>query len=193
MPPNNLKKFNTSLISRLGWGLLTEIKEIDNKTKLKIIKSYNKNKNNKIPDDIINFLVKSNNDIKIILKNIIRIETYLSLNKGKINLSIVKTLIKDRYDTNIGIKEIQSVIAGYFNISVPDLISDKKKSIYSYPRHVAMYMSRKLTDFSFKEIGYHFGDRDHSSIIYAINKIGKKIKNNTGIKTDINNITNLLT
>lgn len=191
--PNNLKKINNNLISRLGWGLLTEIREINYKTKSKIINNNIKNHKNKLPDDIINFLIKSNNDIKIILKNIIRIETYLSLNKGKINLSIVKTLIKDRYDADIGIKEIQSVIAGYFNISVPDLISDKKNTLYSYPRQVAMYMSRKLTDLSFKEIGYCFGDRDHSTIIYAVNKIKKIIKDNTGIKTDISNITNLLT
>ena len=191
--PGNLKKFLPNLISRLGWGLLTEIDEVDYKTKLNIVNNKIKNKSNKIPEDIINFLIKSNNDIKIILKNIIRIETYMSLNKGKINLSIVRSLIKDRYDTDIGIKEIQSVIAGYFNISVQDLISDKKKTVYSYPRHVAMYISRKLTDLSFKEIGYLFGDRDHSTIIYAINKIKKSIKENSGIKTDVNNITNLLT
>jgi len=192
-PPNNIKKLAPHLISRLGWGLLAEIDKTDHKTKLKIINNKVKSKNNKIPQDIINFLVKSNNDIKIILKNIIRIETYISLNKGDLNLSIVKSLIKDRYDVDIGIKEIQSLIAGYFNISVSDILSDKKKVIYSYPRHVAMYMSRKLTTLSFKEIGYLFGDRDHSTIIYAINKIEKKIKEDIGIKTDINNIINILT
>jgi chromosomal replication initiator protein len=192
-PPADFTKFNAHLKSRLGSGLLAEIKEIDVKTRSKIIKSIIKNRNLPIPDDIFNFLIKSNNDIKNILKNIVRIETYCSLNKGKLNLSLVKSIIKDRYDINIGMEEIQSVIAGYFNISTSDILSDKKRSIYSYPRHLAMYMARNLTDLSFKEIGYLFGDRDHSSVIYAIKKIEVSIKKDKEVSRDINNIKNLLT
>ncbi|MGD9157431.1 MAG: chromosomal replication initiator protein DnaA [Desulfobacteraceae bacterium] len=191
-PPDNFNKFNSHLISRLGSGLLTEISEIDLKTKTKIIKNNIKNKKLQIPDDITNFLIKSNNNIKTILKNIIRIETYLSLNKGKLNLSLVKSIIKDRYNINIGLEDIQSIIAGYFNISISDILSKKKKSIYSYPRHLAMYMARNFTDLSFKEIGYFFGDRDHSTVIYSINRIKKSIKKNKEVSRDINNIKNLL-
>lgn len=192
-PPADFTKFNAQLKSRLGSGLLAEIKEIDIKTRSKIIKAIIKNRNLPIPDDIFNFLIKSSDDIKNILKNIVRIETYYSLNKGKLNLSLVKTIIKERYDINIGLEEIQSVIAGYFNISTTDILSDKKKSIYSYPRHLSMYMARNLTDLSFKEIGYLFGDRDHSSVIYATKKIEQSIKKNKEVSKDINNIKNLLT
>ena len=191
--PVNFIKFNNHLKSRLSSGLLAEIDEIDNKTKLKIIKSTIKNKKLQIQDDIVNFLLKTNNDIKTVFKNIIRIETYLSLNKGNLNLSLVKSIIKDRYEINIGIEDIQSVIAGYFNISTSDLISKKKKSNFSYPRHLAMYMGRNLTDLSFKEIGNLFSDRDHSTVIYAINRIEKSIKQDEEVRKDINNIKNLLT
>ena len=191
--PGNFNNFSSQLKSRLGSGLLTEINEIDIKTKIKIIKNNIKIKKLNIPDDIINFLIKSNNNIKNILKNIIRIEAYLSLNKGLLNLSLVKSIIKDRYDLNIGPEDIQSVIAGYFNISTSDILSKKKKLIYSYPRHIAMYMARNYTDLSFKEIGYLFGDRDHSTVIYAINKIEKSIKENKEVSRDIDNIKNLLT
>ncbi len=192
-PPANFNKFNTNLKSRLGSGLLAELKEIDVKTKIKILKSIIKNKKILIQDDIFNFLIKSNDNIKNIIKNIIRIETYLSLNKGKVSLSLVKSIIKDKYDVNISLEDIKSVIAGYFNISSSDILSDKKRSVYSYPRHLAMYIARNLTDLSFKEIGYSFGDRDHSTVIYAIKKIEKSIKEGNEVSRDINNIKNLLT
>ena len=192
-PPGNFNKFNSHLKSRLGSGLLTEISDIDIKTKINIIKNNIKIKKLQIPDDIINFLIKSNNNIKTILKNIVRIETYLSLNKAKLNLSLIKSIIKDRYDINIDLEDIKSVIAGYFNISISDIISKKKKSTYSYPRHLAMYMARNFTDLSYKEIGYIFGDRDHSTVIYAIKKIEELTKENKKLNSDINNIKNLLT
>jgi len=189
--PNRLKDINTQLRSRLGGGLLAEIKEFDYKSKYNIIKTKIKENKINIPNDIISLLVKSNNNIKIILKNIIRIETYLSLNKN-INISLIKSLIKEREDNKIEVKDIQSIIAKYFNISIPDIISDKKKKVYSYPRHLAMYLSRKYTDLSFQEIGFLFGDRDHTTVIYALKKIERMRNIDKDIKNDINNIENLL-
>jgi chromosomal replication initiator protein len=192
-PPGSLKNINSQLKSRLGWGLITEIREVDYKIKNKIIKNKLKNINIDISNDIISLLLKSNKDIKTLLKNIVRLETYISLNNKNINLSLFKSLIKDRGNTRIEVKEIQSITSKYFNIQINDLVSDKKKSIYSYPRHIAIYLSRKYTDLSFKEIGYLFGNRDHSTIIYAIRKIEKLKSRKKNIKNDINNIVNLLT
>ena len=90
-------------------------------------------------------------------------------------------------------KEIQAITSSYFNISILDIISDKKKRLYSYPRHIAMYLSRKHTDLSFQEIGYLFGDKDHSTVVYAIKKIEKLLSEDKKILLDLNNIDNLLT
>jgi chromosomal replication initiator protein len=192
-PPNKLTGFNDQLTSRLGWGLITEIKSIDYKNKFNIIKYILKEKNLNIPNDIIFYLIKSTNNIKLLLKNIIRIETYLSLNNGDINISLVKSLIKDDSAIDLNIKDIQSLTSGYFNISISDLISNKKVSRYSYPRHLAMYLSKKYTGMSYKDIGHQFGNRDHSTIIYAIKKIDGLKNKKKSITTDLHNIENLLT
>jgi chromosomal replication initiator protein len=189
-PPNKLSNLNTQLSSRLGWGLLTEIQDIDQKNKYNIIKNKLKEKNLGIPNDIIFYLTKATNNIKTLLKNLIRIETYISLNSGDINISLVKSIIKDENYLDINTKDIQVLISGYFNISISDLISNKKTSKYSYPRHLAMYLCRKYTDMSFQDIGYQFGNRDHSSIIYATKKIEKS--KNKKLISDLYNIENLL-
>jgi chromosomal replication initiator protein len=193
IPPNKLSNFNTQLTSRLGWGLLTEIKEIDQKNKFNILKNKIKEKNISIPNDIMFYLIKSTNNIKLLIKNLVRIETYLSLNSGDINISLVKSLIKDENTIDIKIKDIQLLTSGYFNISLLDLISNKKTSNYSYPRHLAMYLCRKFTELSYQDIGYQFGNRDHSSVMYAIKKIDGSKNKKKAIMNDLHNIENLLT
>jgi len=191
-PPTRLKEISPHLKSRLGSGLITEIKDIDLKTKTDIIKQKISECSTDIPDDIISFLLKTSNNIKILMKNIIRIETYASLNKKMLTISAIKSFIKDRNNIELDHKDIQSVTSGYFNISMADLLSNKKKRLYSYPRQLAMFLCRKHLDISFKEIGRLFGNRDHSTILYAIKKIEKSRKLDKKIREDLNNIEKLL-
>jgi len=145
-----------------------------------------------IPDDIISFIAKSSHDIKSLIRNTVRVETYLSLNKGSINLSLIKSLLKYKKISEMGIEDIQSLTAGYFNISISELISNKKKRIYSYPRHLAIYLSRKYTANSIQEIGQSFGHRDHSTIIYAIKRIEKLRIKDKETRNIINRIENII-
>lgn len=193
-PPNRLKNINSQLRSRLGWGLLVQIQEPDQKTKIDIINKKVKEDDIDMPDDIVSFLAKSNSDMKTLMKNIIRLETYISLNNGDINITIVKSLIQDKNNkSHMEIDDIQSLTAGYFNITVSELISNKKKRVYSYPRHVAMYLSRKYTNLSFQEIGYSFGQKDHSTVIYALRRIEKLRKQGKETKDVLTKIERLLT
>ena len=191
--PSRFRNINSQLVSRIGWGLLAEIQIPDQKTKINIIKKRAKEDNIAIPDDIISFLAKSNSDIKTIIKNVVRLETFISLNKGDINISTVKSLLKDKNRNGVGIEEVHSITAGFFNISISELISNKKKRIYSFPRHLAMYLCRKYTDLSYQEIGYSFGNRDHSSVIYAIRRIEKLREQKKDVQDTLNKIENILT
>jgi chromosomal replication initiator protein len=191
-PPNQLVKMNSRLKSRLGWGLISEIEVPDQSTKIQIIREKAKEDGISIPDDVIFFLAKSNRDIKGLIKNIVRIETYASLNRGDINISRVKSLIKDDRRKEAGMDDVKSITAGYFNISLSQLISNKKQRIYSYPRQIAMYLCRKYTHTSFKQIGDAFGNKDHSTVIYAVNRIEKYRHRKKEIREDLNKLEDLL-
>jgi chromosomal replication initiator protein len=191
-PPNELKDISSPLKSRLGSGLLIEIQLPDQNTKIDIIKKKAKEDNIDLPDDVIFFLAKSNKDIKNLMKNMARIETYASLDHRDISISMVKSLIQDKNKVGIGIEDIKSITAGYFNISVSELISNKKQRSYSYPRQLAMYLCRKYANLSFKEIGDSFGNKDHSTVIYAVKRIEKYKGQKKDVLDDLNIIENLL-
>ncbi|UCB50926.1 MAG: chromosomal replication initiator protein DnaA [Deltaproteobacteria bacterium] len=191
-PPNQLPRMNARLKSRLGSGLISEIEVPDQSTKIHIIRKKAKEDGIAIPDDVIFFLAKSNRDFKGLVKNIVRIETYASLNRGDLNISTVKSLIKDDQRKEAGMEDVKSITAGYFNISLSELISNKKQRIYSYPRQVAMYLCRKYTDSSFKQIGDAFGNKDHSTVIYAVNRIEKYKARKKETREDLNKLEDLL-
>ncbi|MFH0845191.1 MAG: chromosomal replication initiator protein DnaA [Pseudomonadota bacterium] len=190
--PNQLSHMNPQLISRLEWGLLCEIRDPDLDTKIDIIKRKSKEYNLSIPDDVIFYIVKRNNDLKNIFRSLARLQTYSSLNKKEISISLMKSLFKEKNKLP-EIEEIKSVVAAFFDISISDLTSSKRNRSYSYPRHLAMYLCRKYTNLSFKEIGESFGNKNHSTVIHAIDQIEKKIKQKKDILSHLIKIEELLT
>jgi chromosomal replication initiator protein len=105
-------------------------------------------------------------------------------------MSIVKSIIKNKHahNINVNVLNIQKVTAGHFNLPLSDLLSNKKKRRFSYPRQVAMYLSRNLTDLSYKEIGKAFGNKDHSTVIYAVKRIQTDKELKKRVLDDINKL-----
>jgi chromosomal replication initiator protein len=190
--PNKLRNVNPELKSRLGWGLLADIHDPDQNLKISIIKKKAVEDNLILPEDVVFFLSNSSSDIKNLLKNMIRVETFTSLNDGPVSISAVRALMRDRSTSEINLEDIMTTTAGYFNISMSDLLSNKKNRIYSYPRQLAMYLARKYTDLSFKDIGGSFSHKDHSTVIYALKKIEKEKDENKDIQKDLTKIESLL-
>jgi len=191
-PPHKLRNINSQLASRLGWGLLTEIQPPDTETKVNIIKSRAEEDHISIPDDVLFFFANSVMDIKGLVNNMVRFETYASLNGGLINISAAKSLIRDAHNVKIGIEDIKTTVAGFFNLSIRDLISNKKKRAYSYPRQLAMYLSRKYTHLSYQHIGDAFGHKNHSTVLYAIRRVTENKVKIKKIRDHLTQIENLL-
>ena len=192
-PPTQISKLLPQLRSRLEWGILSEIHPPSQKTKMKIIEKKTKEQNLHIPDDVIFFLANTTNDIKILTQYIVSLQTYSSLYQREIDISIVKSVIKNRFLSKTNIYDIQKVTADHFNISLSDLISNKKGRKFSYPRHIAMYFCRNLTYLPYKKIGEAFGNKNHTTVIHAIKHIEKEKKlKKISVMEDINKLNSLL-
>jgi len=192
VPPNRLRNMSSEVKSRLGWGLLSNIETPDQKLKMEIIRAKALETPMDIPEDVVFFLANASSDTKSLIKSLIKLETYLSISDRKITMSMVKTLTRDPGGDGIGLEDIMNTAAGYFNISVADLASGKKKRLYAYPRQVAMYMARVHTGLSFKDIGRSFGNKDHSTVIYAVKRIERLKEEEKKIGKDIKIIESLL-
>ena len=191
--PNKMKSFSPQLRSRLGSGLLADIHPPDQASKIDLIVNKARNDDISIPEDVVFFIASSHNDVKSLLNSVVKLETYASLDSASISISLAKTLMRGGGEKGkIDIDDIKATTAAYFNIPVSDLLSIKKKRIYSYPRQLAMYLARKHTHLSLNEIGSHFSHKDHSTISYAVKRIEKSREKNRNIVEDMKKIEKLL-
>lgn len=178
--PKEIPGLEERLRSRFEWGLIADIQPPDVETKVAILKKKAEVNKIDLPDDVA-FLIGSSNasNIREIEGMLIRIGAYASLTKNKINLLMAKDILKDIIvDKNreISIESIQKHVADHFKLKVADLKSEKRLKSFVIPRQIAIFLSRELTKASFPEIGERFGGKDHSTVIYAVNKINAVMK-----------------
>ncbi len=190
--PFRLDDMKDRLKSILSWGLLVEVQPPGPEIRIGLIKQHAAEEGLHLPDDIIFFLAKSNDDMKNLFRNLTRLQTYISLNGGNISLSVVRNLIKEQAEKGVGIKDIQVVTAGYFKISVSDLLSDKRRRPIAYARRMAMYLCKKHTENSYKKISSAFSKKDHSTVSYALKRIKEELLINEQTREDLKNLENLI-
>ncbi|MEA2016180.1 MAG: chromosomal replication initiator protein DnaA [Actinomycetota bacterium] len=174
--PKNITTLEDRLRSRFEWGLVTDIKPPDFETRLAILKKYSEREKITVSDNILNLIAeKVSTNIRELEGSLTRIVAFSSLTKSKPDLSMAKNIIKDILpddsDHKISIQIIIKEVSKYFSIPISDILSSKRNKLISHARQLAMYLSRELTSSSLPRIGKSFGDRDHSTVIYAISKI----------------------
>ena len=194
-PPSKIPNLLPQLRSRLEWGLITEINAPSQKTTMRIIKKSAKQKNLVLPDNVIFFLVNVTDNLNTLNKHLVTLKSYTSFYNRPIDISVVDSIIKKNSHpvSDVDLRQIQRVTARYFKIALRDLLSDKRGKTFSYPRQVAIYLSKKLTAYSLKEIGNAFGNKHHSTIIYAIKRIEQGKSQNKKALNDIKTIQMLVT
>ncbi len=184
--PDDLKLLEDRLRTRFCWGLTADIFPPDFDLRVAILKkkiigeSINKN----IPDDVIEYIASNvGSDVRHLEGSITRLLAYSTMMGGyEINLDLAVDVLKDfvnkGYSEKNSINRIQRIVAEYFQVSVDDMKSKKRSANLAFPRQVAMYLCRKLTNESFPRIGIEFGGKDHSTVMYSVEKLEKEISTN---------------
>ena len=195
-PPSEIPTLEDRLRSRFEWGLIADIQPPDYETRIAILRKKAEAENYNVPDDVISYIAQNiQSNIRKLEGALIRIYAYASLtNKKEVNLELAQEALKHLISNNkkITINDIKEVIANYYNISIEDLVSKKKTKNIAYPRQIAMYIARKLTDLSLPKLGEEFGGRDHSTVLHAYNKVEEDMENSQEVKKGVDDLISML-
>ena len=190
-PPKEIEALDERLRSRFEWGLITDIQPPDFETRCAILQHKAASDNAEIPDDVIFFIAdKISSNIRELEGVLNKIIYYSILNKiEKITLADTEIALKDILPKNkkppLNIEHIQKTVCEFFNISLSEMIGQKRDRDISYPRQIAMFLCRELLDVSFPKIGNDFGGRDHSTAMHAYKKINDTKKTDHQLINDL--------
>ena len=198
---DDLNSFENRLLTRFNWGLTANITTPDYDLRVSIIKNKLafKEAANDIPLDVIEYIANNfDSDIRKLEGAITRILAYSSMfNKGKVTLDVavdaLKDQLKDRSLYKNDVQRIQRVVCDYYKISIEQMKGKNRNNSVNFPRQIAIYLCRELTDESFPKIGSYFGGRNHSTIISADQKIRKELNSNSDLIEVIKDLKRSLT
>ncbi len=190
---DDLKMLEDRLITRFNWGLTANITPPDFNLRVSIIKKKISHQEaaEDIPLEVIEYIANINDsDVRQLEGAITRVFAYsLMMNKGKVTLDVAVEALKDKVNDRSVYKNdvhrIQRIVCEYFKIDIEDLKGKKRSKDVNYPRQIAIYLCRIMTNESFPKMGTYFGGRDHSTIISAYQKIEKDLKINSQLQTVI--------
>lgn len=197
---DDLKMLENRLLTRFNWGLTANITPPDFDLRMNIIrkKIAHQESAEDVPQDVIEYIANNfDSDIRQLEGAITRVFAYsLMMNRGVVTLPIAVESLKDQLsDKSVyknDVHRIQRVVCDYFKIDIDDLKGKKRNKNINYPRQIAIYLCRVMTDESFPKLGTYFGGRDHSTIINAYQKIENDLKTNDQLEIVINELKNNL-
>lgn len=192
LPPSSLKGLHDRLISRFQWGLCVDIQPPDLETRVAILKKKSEEDNLSISQEILYFIAENvSSNIRELEGVIIRLLAFASITKSDISLDLVKSIIRESSKSDISkisIDKIIEKVSLYYKVPVNNIREKNRMKEVAHCRHIAMYISKQITNNSLKTIGLNFGGRDHSTVIHAIKTIEKLKETDFSILKDINTI-----
>ena len=193
-PPKEIPTLEERLRSRFEWGLITDMQPPDLETRVAILRKKAELDNLNIDDEVLLYIAtKIDTNIRELEGALIRVMAYSSLNNTTeitvdLTTEALKDILPDSKPKIITIKNIIEVVAEHFQLTTQDLIGKKRTRAVAYPRQIAMYLCRELTDSSLPKIGEEFGGRDHTTVMHANDKIKRELEEDLELQRDVEEI-----
>jgi len=195
-PPKDLDGVEERLLSRFQWGLVADIQPPDLETRIAILQQKADENNIALSGEIIEYIASNvTSNIRELEGALIRLLAYSSLNSKDISPSIAKDVLKNlslKTKKKLMIEEIQKIVSDHYNVPDDMLRAKTRTKEIAFVRQVAMYLSKELTQNSLKTIGLHFGGRDHSTVIHALQCIEKHLRQDSKMKQELGELRNKL-
>ncbi len=179
-PPRDIHQLEERLRSRFEWGLITDVRPPDLETRIAILRKKADREGIRLtqPEVLAAIAQRIQTNIRELEGAFTRVVAFASLNGVPVTEDLVREVLRDQYPEGarpVTLEQIQKVVADAFNVTVADLKGDRRTQQFVYPRQLAMYLCRDLTDLSLPKIGEKFGGRDHTTVHYAVTKISRLI------------------
>jgi chromosomal replication initiator protein len=192
-PVAEIRSLSDRLRSRFERGLNVDLQPPNYETRVAILNRKVEEKKIKIPDDVIELICRNiNTNVRDLEKALTKLIAYAELVNKHITLEIARQQLKDFFaqpnQKNITIELIQKIVSEYFGLSYKDLRGKRRTKAVAFPRQVAMYLSRELTEYSTTEVGGEFGGRDHTTVMHACQKIEDRMKLDPNIEPTLHSL-----
>jgi chromosomal replication initiator protein len=194
LPPKHLTGFEDRMRSRFEWGLITDVQAPDLETRIAILRKKAQSEKFQVGNEILEYMAsKVSSNIRELEGTLIRVTAFASLNRQPVDLALVQTVLKDLItlddDNVIAPVDIINHTAEYFKLSVDDLYGSSRSQQVATARQIAMYLCREMTNLSLPKIGQLFGNRDHTTVMYANKKITELMKERRSIYNQVTELT----
>ena len=186
-PASEIQNLEQRLVSRFEWGLVTDMQPPDIETRLAILRKKAEMMAVTLPEDIFNFLAnRIRTNIRRLEGALIRVASYASLTGKKLTLEVVEGLLREvlheegRFSVNI--ETIQKKVADHYDIRLADMTSKRRPENIAFPRQIAMFLARQMTESSLNTIGESFGGRDHGTVLHACRLVKDRMEVDANVR-----------
>ena len=187
--PHEIPEIEERLRNRFQWGLIADVQPPEIETRIAILRKKAISEGFGLPDEVAFFLAKNiRSNVRELEGALVRIMAHASLTGTPLSVDYARNVLSDilsNRGTQVSVEVIQKIVATYFQVRVADLKSHRRLKALVRPRQVAMYLSRKHTGSSFPELGSRFGDKDHTTVMSACNRIGDLLKNDPSLRGQV--------
>ena len=191
-PPKDIPTLENRLRSRFEWGLITDIQPPELETRIAILKMNAEYRGVKVPSEVTDFIARQiTSNIRELEGALVRVIVYASMNNSEITRDTAARALSDIFtpsDANLSMDDILRTTAKHYKLEPDELKSKGRRQELVVPRQVAMYLTRELTPHSYPEIGSFFSGRDHSTVMYAVQKVAERLENDEDLSGKLRNI-----